>query len=64
MQQAQQAYDADQRERDRILKMELKKMDVASKVTSDADGNGRKDEIDKARLELEREKVNLQRQKG
>lgn len=64
MQQAQQAYDADQRERDRILKMELKKMDVATKVSTDADGNGRKDEIDKARLDLEREKVNLQRQKG
>ena len=64
LQQQSQAYDADQRERDRVLKMELKKMDVAAKMTSDADGNGRRDEIDKARLEVEREKVNIQKQKG
>lgn len=64
LQQQSQAYDADQRERDRVLKLELKKMDVAAKVTGDADGNGRRDEIDKARLEVEREKVAIQRQKG
>jgi len=57
-------FEADQNEKDRLVKLELKKMEIASKLTTDADGNGRKDEIDKARLEVEREKVNLQRQKG
>lgn len=64
MKQQEQAFDADQNERDRVLKLELKKMDLAGKISSDADGNGRKDEIDKARLEIEREKVNLQKQKS
>ena len=64
LQQQNQAFDADQNERDRALKLELKKMDVAQKVTSDADGNGRRDDIDKARLEVEKEKVAVQRQKS
>lgn len=64
MKQQEQAFQADQNERERMLKMELKKMDVAAKVTSDADGNGRRDDIDRARLDVEREKVNLQRQKS
>ena len=64
LQQRKEAFDADQNERDRALKLELKKMDVAQKVTSDADGNGRRDDIDKARLEVEKEKVAVQRQKS
>ena len=39
-------------------------MDVAAKVTSDADGNGRRDEIDRQRLEVERQKVEVQKQKS
>jgi len=64
MQAEKQQFEADQNERDRAVKVELKKMDLAAKMTTDADGNGRKDEIDKARLEVERQKVDLQRQKG
>jgi len=64
MQSEKQQFEADQNERDRAVKVELKKMDLAAKMTTDADGNGRKDEIDKARLEVERQKVDLQRQKG
>ena len=59
-----QQFEADQNERDRAVKLELKKMDLAQRMTSDADGNGRRDEIDKARLEVERQKVDIQRQKG
>lgn len=64
LQSEKQQFEADQNERDRAVKVELKKMDLAAKMTTDADGNGRKDEIDKARLEVERQKVDLQRQKG
>ena len=64
MKQQDQQFTGDQNERDRILKLELKKMEVAAKVTTDSDGNGRRDDIDKARLEVEKEKVNIQRQKG
>lgn len=64
MKQQEQMFTADQADKERALKLELKKMDLAGKITSDADGNGRRDDIDKARLEVEREKVNLQRQKS
>lgn len=64
LQQQNQQFTADQNERDRINKLELKKMDIAAKVTTDADGNGRRDDIDKARLELEREKLQVQRAKS
>ena len=59
-----QDFEAGEKEKDRILQLELKKMDLATKLTSDADGNGRKDEIDRARLDVEKQKVELQRQKG
>jgi len=62
--QGDQMFEADQNDKDRMVQLELKKMEVASKLTTDADGNGRKDEIDKARLDVEKEKVALQRQKG
>jgi hypothetical protein len=59
-----QDFEAGEKEKDRILQLELKKMDLATKLTSDADGNGRKDEIDRARLDVEKQKVELQRQKS
>jgi len=64
LQDEQQAFTADQNDRDRMVKLEIKKMDVAAKVTSDADGNGRRDDIDRQRLEVEREKVNAIKSKG
>ena len=64
MKQQEQAFTSDQNEKDRVLQFELKKMEIASKLTTDADGNGRRDEIDRARLDVEKEKVNLQKQKG
>jgi hypothetical protein len=64
LQQEQQAFTASEAEKERMLKLELKKMDVAAKMTSDADGNGRRDDIDKARLDVEREKVQIQRSKS
>lgn len=64
LQDEKQAFEAQQNELDRISKMDLKKLEVASKLSSDADGNGRRDEIDRARLDVERQKVEAQRQKG
>ena len=64
LQDEKQAFESSENEKDRLVKMELKKMDVAAKVTSDADGNGRKDEIDRQRLEVERQKVEVQKQKS
>lgn len=64
LQDEKQQFEAQQNDLDRMNKIELKKMDIATKLTSDADGNGRRDEIDRARLEVERQKVEAQRQKG
>ena len=64
LQDEKQAFESSENEKDRLVKMELKKMDVAAKVTSDADGNGRRDEIDRQRLEVERQKVEVQKQKS
>jgi len=64
LQDEKQAFEAQQNELDRMNQLELKKMDVALKLSSDADGNGRRDEIDRARLEVERQKVEVQKQKG
>lgn len=64
LQEEKQAFESDQNDKDRAVKIELKKMDVAAKVSSDADGNGRRDDIDRQRLEVEREKVNAIKQKG
>ena len=64
LQDEKQQFEAQQNDLDHMNKIELKKMDVATKLTSDADGNGRRDEIDRARLEVERQKVEAQRQKG
>ena len=64
LQQEKQAFEADQNEKDRMVKLEMKKMDVAAKVTTDADGNGRRDDIDRQRLDVEREKVNAIKSKG
>lgn len=64
LQDEKQQFEAQQNQLDRDNKLELKKMEIASKLTSDADGNGRRDEIDRARLEVERQKVEAQRQKG
>jgi len=64
MAQQKQDFEAGEKQKDRSLQLELKKMDLATKITSDADGNGRKDEIDRARLDVEKQKVELQRQKS
>jgi hypothetical protein len=39
-------------------------MDLAGSMVSDADGNGRRDDIDRARLDVEKEKVAVQRAKS
>ena len=64
LQEQKNAFEADQNEKDRMVKIELKKMDLARQITTDADGNGRRDEIDRARLDVEKQKVDLQRQKS
>ena len=62
--QAKQDHEAKENELDRINKIELKKMDLAGSMVSDADGNGRRDDIDRARLDVEKEKVAVQRAKS
>ena len=64
IQNQQQAFEADQNEKDRVVKLEVERMKVATKVSSDADGNGRRDDIDRQRLEIERKKVDAARSKG
>lgn len=59
-----QAFEADQNERDRITKLEVERMKIAGKISTDADGNGRRDDIDRQRLELERQKVDAIRSKS
>jgi hypothetical protein len=61
---ADQGHEANQNELDRINKIELKKMELAGKMVTDADGNGRRDDIDRARLDVEKEKVAVQRAKS
>lgn len=58
------AFKAEEAAKQRMHELDLEKLRLAGKITSDADGNGRKDEIDRARLEVEREKVQVQREKG
>ena len=64
IQNQQQAFEADQNEKDRVVKLEVERMKVATKVSSDADGNGRRDDIDRQRLEIERKKVDAARSKS
>lgn len=64
LQQEKQAFEAQQNELDRITKLEVEKIRLAGNLSMDADGNGRRDEIDRQRLEVERQRVEAMKQKG
>lgn len=59
-----QNFEAQQNELDRINKLEVEKIKLAGTLSMDSDGNGRRDDIDRARLEVERERVQAMKQKG
>jgi hypothetical protein len=59
-----QNFEAQQNELDRINKLEVEKIKLAGSLSMDSDGNGRRDDIDRARLEVERERVQAMKQKG
>lgn len=64
VEQQKQQFEGDQNERDRITKLEIERMKLAGRVNTDTDGNGRRDDIDRQRLDLEREKVEAIKQKS
>ena len=64
IEQQKQQFEGDQNERDRITKLEIERMKLAGRVNTDTDGNGRRDDIDRQRLDLEREKVEAMKQKS